>query len=70
MMDCPSRSGTVPTLTLAGRRVSLFAEVLNVLNRTNLGAADGVVRPGTGEAVGYTRALLPRLPSAGLVIEF
>ena len=57
------------TLTLAGRRVSLFAEVLNVLNRTNLGAADGVVRPGTGEAVGYTRALLPRLPSAGLVIE-
>ena len=58
------------TVTLAGRRVSLFAEVLNVLNRTNLGAADGVVQARTGEAVGFTRALLPRLPSAGLVVEF
>ena len=58
------------SLTLAGRRISLFAEVLNVLNRTNLGATAGVVRPATGEAVGFTRALLPRLPSAGLVVEF
>ena len=54
----------------AGRRVSLFAEILNVLNRTNLGTAHGFVRPETGEAIGVTRALLPRLPSAGLVVEF
>jgi hypothetical protein len=58
------------TMTVAGRRLSLFAEVLNVLNRTNLGAADGLVRPQSGEAVGFTRALLPRLPSAGLLVEF
>ena len=58
------------TMTVAGRRVRLFVEVLNVLNRTNLGAVDGVIRPETGEAAGFTRALLPRRLSAGLVVEF
>lgn len=58
------------SFTLAGRRVTLFAEILNVLNRTNLGAATGHVRPDTGEALDFTRAMLPRLPSAGLVVEF
>ena len=55
------------SFTYAGRRMSVFAEILNVLN---LGTANGVVRPETGEAVGFTRAMLPRLPSAGLVVEF
>ena len=54
----------------AGRRFMLFAEVLNVLNRTNLGVADGVIVPETGQALGYTGALLPRLPLVGLTVEF
>ena len=52
-----------------GRRVTLFAEVLNVLNRENLGLTNGVVLP-TGEAVGFTDTLFPRRATAGLVIEF
>ena len=58
------------SFTYVSRRMSVFAEILNVLNRTNLGTANGVVRPETGEAVGFTRALLPRLPSVGVVVEF
>jgi hypothetical protein len=41
-----------------------------VLNRTNLGLADGFIRPGTGEAAGFTEPLIPRFPSAGILIEF
>ena len=51
-------------------RITLFVEVLNALNRTNLTAANGFIRRGTGEAVGYTEPLLPRLPSAGIRIDF
>jgi len=54
---------------VAGRRVTLFAEVLNVLNRTNVGLANGRITD-SGEAVRFTDRLMPRLPSAGLVIEF
>ena len=52
-----------------GRRLTLFAELLNVMNRTNVGLANGEVRP-TGEAVGFTTTLMPRRATAGLVIEF
>jgi hypothetical protein len=55
---------------VAARRVTMFFEVLNVLNHANLVAATGVIRRETGEAVGFTEPLLPRLPSAGLRIEF
>ena len=58
------------SFTFAGRRMRVFLEILNVLNRTNLGAADGFIRPETGEAVGFSRRLLPRLPAAGLIIDF
>jgi hypothetical protein len=51
-------------------RLTAFIEVLNVLNRQNVGVADGFVRADTGEAVGFTEPLLPRLLSAGLRIEF
>jgi TonB dependent receptor/Carboxypeptidase regulatory-like domain len=53
-----------------GRRVTFFLEVLNVLNRTNLGLASGSIRPSTGEAVGFTSELFPRLASAGIQIDF
>ena len=51
-------------------RVTPFAETLNLLNRTNLGLADGVITHDTGEAVGFTERLFPRLISAGLRLEF
>jgi hypothetical protein len=53
-----------------GRRLTLFVEVLNVLNRANAGLANGSVNLPTGEAVGFTDALLRRSASAGVVIQF
>ena len=53
-----------------GRRLTLFAELLNALNRANVGLANGSVHPVTGEAVGFTDTLLPRRASAGVVVEF
>jgi len=58
------------TFNYTGRRLTLFVEILNVLNRTNVGLADGFIRRGTGEAAGLTEELFPRLPTAGLLIEF
>jgi hypothetical protein len=53
-----------------GRRLTLFAEVLNVLNRRNAGLASGSVDPTTGEATGFTNTLFRRRASAGLRIDF
>jgi hypothetical protein len=47
------------TFESGGRHVTLFAEILNALNRRNVGIANGSVR-----------TLFPRVPSAGLLIEF
>jgi hypothetical protein len=58
------------TFDVAGRRVTLFVEVLNVLNRRNVGVAIGTIDPITEGATGFTELLLPRLPSAGLQIDF
>lgn len=57
------------TFRYAGRRITVFAELINVLNRTNVGLSDGFIR-GTGEATGFTEPLFRRRPSAGVVIEF
>ncbi len=57
------------TFTFARRRLTLFAEVVNVLGRRNLGQADGFSRTSL-EAVFFTEKLIPRIPSAGFVIEF
>jgi hypothetical protein len=54
---------------IAGRRVTLFGELLNVLNRTNVGPASGVIGP-NGEAVGFSEKLLQRFATAGLRIDF
>jgi hypothetical protein len=55
------------------RRLTLFLEVMNALNRTNVRAVapDVLIRRGnTLTAVGYVQELFPLLPSAGLLIEF
>jgi hypothetical protein len=57
------------TFTFAQRRLTLFAEVVNVLGRRNLGQADGFSRTSL-EAVFFTEKLVPRVPSAGFLIEF
>ena len=57
------------TLTLAGRRMTLFAEVANVLNRRNVRNTPYDVDR-IGRVLGPTDSLLPILPSAGFVIDF
>jgi len=51
-------------------RITACAEMLNVLNRSNAGPATGFIRPATGEAVGFTRALVGRRASAGIAVDF
>lgn len=58
------------TFAFSRRRLTLFVEVLNVLNRRNLGQLEGVINSTTLAAIGYTTGLIPRLPSAGLLFEF
>ncbi|MGD9902558.1 MAG: carboxypeptidase regulatory-like domain-containing protein [Vicinamibacterales bacterium] len=57
------------TYNYARRRLTLFAEVLNVLARENLGRTDGGVRS-NGQVNGYVETLFPLLPSVGLRVEF
>jgi hypothetical protein len=51
------------------RRLTLFAEVLNVLNRENVGRTDGTVRT-IGTVTGFVETLFPVLPSVGIRVEF
>jgi hypothetical protein len=51
------------------RRLTLFAEVLNVLGHTNYGPTDGFIRS-NGVATGFTEKLMPFLPSVGFVWDF
>ena len=53
----------------AGRRVTLFVELANVLNRRNERNVPSSVGR-AGQVTGVTDSLLPILPSAGFVIEF
>jgi TonB-dependent receptor-like protein len=52
-----------------GRRFTLFAEAINVLNRVNVGLADGAITRDTSEARGFTERLFPRLVTAGVRLE-
>jgi outer membrane receptor protein involved in Fe transport len=52
------------------RRLTLFVEVLNLLGRENLRASRPGVNPFTREVFGLFQTMIPRLPSAGLLIEF
>jgi hypothetical protein len=57
------------TFTYAKRRLSLFAEVLNLASRTNYGPVNGFVLP-SGTTIGFIQKLLPLLPSAGFIFDF
>jgi hypothetical protein len=57
-------------LTYFGRRLTVFAELLNALNRANVSLAAGTVDPSTGQAIGFTDALFRRRVSAGVMVEF
>lgn len=50
-------------------RVTVFGEILNVLNRANRGTAEGFIQPLTGEAIGFSQPLIPRRASIGIQID-
>jgi hypothetical protein len=58
------------SLAIFGGDLTLFAEVLNVLDRINLGLANPSIDPSSGEATGLTDALLPRRVSGGAILQF
>jgi hypothetical protein len=58
------------TFTRRSRRLTLFAEVVNAFNRTNVGMADPGINVRTRAVNGLVETLFPLLPSAGLLIEF
>ncbi len=58
------------TFTYRRHRLTVFAEVLNILNRRNLGPADASISLITGRVGDLMEELFPLLPSAGLSIEF
>jgi len=55
--------------TFQRSRLTLFVEVMNLLNRENLRQTDGFIRSNL-DAIGYVDRLLPRVPSAGVLFEF
>jgi outer membrane cobalamin receptor len=56
--------------TRGDRHLTLFAELVNMANRTNLGIGNGVVNRVTGEAVEFTDGLFRRRAAAGILVEF
>jgi hypothetical protein len=52
------------------RRLTLFAEVINVLNRENVRFEPPGVNPVTGRITKPYDTMLPIVPSVGLLIEF
>jgi len=57
------------TFTFERSRLTLFVEVMNLLNRDNFRQSDGTIRANL-DAVGFVDRLLPRVPSAGVLFEF
>jgi hypothetical protein len=58
------------TFNRARKRLTLFAEVMNVLNRDNLRFNPPGVNTRTGKVNGLFESMIPIVPSAGLLIEF
>jgi len=57
-------------VSIKGRRLTLFAELVNALGRRNRGLSDGFIRLPGFEAEFYTEKLIPRIPSVGFQISF
>jgi outer membrane receptor protein involved in Fe transport len=53
-----------------GRRLTLFVELLNALNRANMSRAVGSVDPASGVAIGFTDMRFRRRVSAGVLVDF
>ena len=58
------------TFNWSRRRVTLFAEVINVLNRSNVRFQPPSIDNRTRQATNLFETMLPVIPSAGLLIEF
>lgn len=58
------------TATVGRARLTLFAEITNVLNQTNYRAGSADVNGFTGRATNLTEDLFPIVPSVGLRVEF
>jgi hypothetical protein len=56
--------------TFRRSRLTLFIEVLNIANRSNLGPGEPDINVNTGRVTGLIDELFPLLPSAGLILEF
>lgn len=65
-----NKSSTRLASLLVAVVVTPAVTALNVLNRVNVGPADGTVMRDTGEALGFTERLYPRLMTAGIRFEF
>lgn len=57
------------TFTFVRQRLTLFMEVMNATGHDNFGPADGSIRSSL-QAVNYVERLIPRVPSAGILLEF
>lgn len=58
------------TFNWASKRLTLFVEVMNVLGRDNVRYEAPGVDVRTGRAFGLFNSMIPRVPSAGVLIEF
>src|SRR5262245_11207214 len=58
------------TFTRRDTRLTLFAEVLNVLDRNNVREGTPGINPVTFQATHLFDQLFPRTPSAGILVEF
>ena len=58
------------TFTYRKRRLTLFVEVINVMNRDNMRAQGASYNLSTREAWALSENVFPLLPSAGVLIEF
>ncbi|HWK08654.1 MAG TPA: hypothetical protein VNR64_01290, partial [Vicinamibacterales bacterium] len=52
------------------RRLTLFAEVINLFNRDNVRFNPPGVNTGTGRVSNLFESMIPIVPSAGVLIEF
>ena len=58
------------TFHIGSRRLTLFVEVLNLLGRDNERVSSPAINPRTFEVFELFQTMIPRVPSAGLLIEF
>ncbi|HYN08954.1 MAG TPA: TonB-dependent receptor [Vicinamibacterales bacterium] len=58
------------TFHLGSRRLTLFVEILNLLGRENVRVSSPSVNRRTTEVFELFQTMIPRVPSAGLLIEF